>query len=165
MHVHSGGDGSRSAAEPAAVLSLSSVLVLSYQLVGGAGLERLRLRRVAELQLLVLTMTVLSSWLWWWWRVTAVTCCPAQCQLTTVWPALVHTQQTAWHWPHTGTTSTLVTLVVVSSLPPASTCSITLGRLRLSTWPPQEIQETQEPGGGRGVLVAARALRVLGGLL
>ena len=50
MHVHSGGDGSRSAAEQAAVLSLSSVLVLSYQLVGGAGLERLR--RVAELQLL-----------------------------------------------------------------------------------------------------------------
>ena len=162
MHVHSGGDGSRSAAEPAAVLSLSSVLVLSYQLVGGAGL--VRVRRVAELQLLVLTMTVLSSWLWWCWRVTAVTCCPAQCQLTTVWPALVHTQQTAWHWSHTGTTSTLVTLVVVSSLPPASTCSITLGRLRLSTWPPQEIQETQESGGGRGVLVAARALRVLGGL-
>ena len=45
VHVHSGGDGSRSAAEPAAVLSLSSVLVLSclvlsYQLVGGAGLVR-----------------------------------------------------------------------------------------------------------------------------
>ena len=72
-------------------------------------------------------------------------------------------QQTAWHWPHTGTTSTLVTLVVVSSLPPASTCSITLGRLRLSTWPPQEIQETQEPGGGRGVLVAAGHCRCWAG--
>ena len=37
MPGYSGGDGSRSAAEPPAVLSLSSVLVLSYQLVGGAG--------------------------------------------------------------------------------------------------------------------------------
>ena len=41
VHDHSGGDGSRSAAEPAAVLSQSlSCLVLSYQLVCGAGLVR-----------------------------------------------------------------------------------------------------------------------------
>ena len=71
----------------------------------------MRVRRVAELQLLVLTMTVLSSWLWWWWRVTAVTCCPAQCQLTTVWPAAGYwctadslALAPHWHHQHTGHT-------------------------------------------------------------
>ena len=70
-----------------------------------------RVRRVAELQLLVLTMTVLSSWLWWWWRVTAVTCCPGQCQLTTVWPAAGYwctadslALAPHWHHQHTGHT-------------------------------------------------------------
>ena len=143
MHVHSGGDGSRSAAEPAAVLSLSSVLVLSYQLVGGAGLERLR--RVAELQLLgsdndsskLLVVVVVEG------HSSHMLPSPVPAHNCV---ASTGAQQTAWHWSHTGT-STLVTLVVVSSLPPASTCSITLGRLRLAcTWPPQEIQETQEAG-------------------
>ena len=111
-------------------------------------------------------MTVLSSWLWW--RVEGHSShmlpgpVPAHnCVAST---GLDGAEQTAWHWSHTGSgPSTLVTLVVVSSLPPASTCSHTLGRLRLAcTWPPQETQETQEPGEGRGVLVVGRALQVPG---
>ena len=162
MHVHSGGDGSRSAAEPAAVLSLSSVLVLSYQLVGGAGLERLR--RVAELQLLVLTMTVLSSWLWWCWRVTAVTCCPAQCQLTTVWPALVvHSRQPGTGPtlapPHTGHTGCSQLTATSQHLQPHT------GEAEAEHL--ASTGDTGDTGARRsekGVLVAARALRVLGGL-
>ena len=164
MHVHSGGDGSRSAAEPAAVLSLSSVLVLSYQLVGGAGLERLR--RVAELQLLVLTMTVLSSWLWWCWRVTAVTCCPAQCQLTTVWPAAWYwcTADSLalvphWHHQHTGHTGCSQLTATSQHLQPHT------GEAEAEHL--ASTGDTGDTGARRsekGVLVAARALRVLGGL-
>ena len=67
-------------------------------------------------------MTVLSSWLWW--RVEGHSShmlpgpVPAHnCVAST---GLDGAEQTAWHWSHTGSgPSTLVTLVVVSSLPPA----------------------------------------------